>query len=140
MMIAAVFAINLLKQCFLIILCPKVKVFWGQIWRAFKTGNTTYRTTELTNTKMMFGIHTGEKYDLNLLLLLAKWFIWKQSKTDGDLNIRLFLNHLSSYRTVQFCVYNMEGRQEVFRTLWSAIANMMDILSTHVVNIRNEEM
>ena len=114
----------------LIIICPKVKAFWDQIWIAFKRGNITYRATRLTKIKMLFGVNTGENYDLNLFLLLAKWFIWKQSKADGVLSIRLFLNHLSMYESVQSCVYNMMGKKDKFRALWNATANMMNVLNS----------
>ena len=114
----------------LIILCPKVKTFWDQIWRAFRRANIKYRITELTNSKIMFGIHEGGNYDLNLFLLLTKWFIWRQSKNEKDLVIRLYLNHLPSFQRVQSCVYTMEGKRDEFKRMWSATAKMMDMLAS----------
>ena len=63
----------------------------------------------LTDDKILFGVDAGENYDLNLFLLLAKWFVWKQSKSESELNIRLFLLHLPAYQRVQSCVYKMKG-------------------------------
>ena len=118
----------------LIIQCPKVRAFWGQIWGAFKRANFSYRSTTLTDTKIMFGVHTGDDYGLNLFLLLAKWFIWKESKNEGHLGVRHFLLHLSSFHRVQSCVYAMKGESKKFGMLWSATAKMMDSLAATVDN------
>ena len=112
----------------LIIHCSIVKAFWQQIWGAFKRSNAGYQTMDLTSSQIMFGIHTGGHYGLNLFLLLAKWFIWKQSKGERNLSIHEFLNYLSSFRRVQSCVYNMNGHLEEFRKLWCAIGKMTDAL------------
>ena len=63
----------------------------------------------------MFGVNAGGNHDLNLFLLLAKWLIWKQSKSESDLNILMFLLHLSSYQRVQSCVYKMKGELDEFK-------------------------
>ena len=113
----------------LLVDCPKVKTFWDQIWRAFKRGNVLYRTEELTPMKITCGVHRGGEYDLNLFSLLAKWFIWKQSKCESVLTIRLFLLHLANFKRVQACVYSMNGRAEEFTTLWNSIEVMMEVLT-----------
>ena len=114
----------------LIIHCNKVKVFWQQIWGAFKRANVECRIVELTNSQIMFGMHTGGHYDLNLFLLLAKWYIWRQSKSESSLSIHHFLNYLSSFQKVQSCVYTMDGQVEEFRKLWYATAQTMNVLVT----------
>ena len=114
----------------LIIHCRKVREFWGQIWGVFKRANIAYQNTALTDDKLLFGFETGGDYDLNLFfLLLAKWFLWKQSKSEGGLNIHLFLLHLSSYQRVQACVYRMKGESQEFEKLWKATARAMDVLA-----------
>ena len=80
----------------------------------------------------MFGIHSGEDYGLNLFLLLAKWFIWKQSKNEGYLGVRQFVIHLSSFHRVQSCVYAMKDGSEKFGMLWSATAKTIDNLTSTV--------
>ena len=118
----------------LIIHCSKVRAFWGQIWGAFKRANIAYQNTVLTDDKILFGVDAGGNYDLNLFLLLAKWFIWKQSKSESELNIRLFLLHLSAYQRVQSCVYKMKDQLEEFKTLWKATARAIDVLASVTVH------
>ena len=49
-----------------------------------------YNNMELSPRKILFGVDAGKHYDLNLFLLLAKWFIWKQSKNESVVTVRLF--------------------------------------------------
>ena len=114
----------------LFVYCPKVKAFWDSIWRSFKNCNRRYREINLTPCRIMFGVETGKDNDLNLFLLLAKWFIWKRSKNDHDLNIRSFLVHLSLFQKIQSCVYSINGKKEEFSELWKATAKTVDVLQT----------
>ena len=75
--------------------CPKVMLFWDEVWRLFIRCNVQYRVFELTSAKIMFGDSSEKNNGLNLFLLLAKWFLWKQSKSEGPLSLRLFLAHLN---------------------------------------------
>ena len=113
----------------LLVHCPKVKTFWDQIWIAFKRGNRAYRNMDLSPRKIIFGVVSTRECDLNLFLLLAKWFIWKISKNGSVLSIRSFLIHLASFKRVQSCAYNIYGKTEEFRRLWGSTANAINVLS-----------
>ena len=109
--------------------CPKVNAFWVEVWRAFKGCNGAYSHVELSPRKILFGVDSNQSYDLNLFLLLAKWFIWKQSKNESVVTVRLFLMHLRSFYNVQACVYSMNGKAKEFSALWSATAKTVQVLS-----------
>ena len=108
--------------------CPKVKAFWNEVWRVFNRCNEKYKNTELSARLILLGVDLEKKHDLNLFLLLAKLFIWKQSKKESVLSIRLFLIHLESFRSVQSRVYSMNGKSKEFGALWSATANAINAL------------
>ena len=72
--------------------------------------NGAYSHVELSPRKILFGVDSNQSYDLNLFLLLAKWFIWKQSKNESVVTVRLLLVHLRSFYNVQACVYSMNGK------------------------------
>ena len=109
--------------------CPKVRCFWDEIWRAFAESNVAYRNLTLSRQTILYGVDSNKRYDLNLFLLLAKWFIWKQSKSESVVNVQLFLKHLRSFYTVQVCVYSLHGKQREFSLLWSATEKAINKLS-----------
>ena len=108
--------------------CSRVKTFWDIIWRAFKRCNRKYQSTILTPRQIMFGVEKNRYYDLNLFILLAKSFIWKQSKNNNDLSIRMFLKYLMAFRNVQSCVYELNDKKEEFRKLWKATEKTVNAL------------
>ena len=109
--------------------CPKVEAFWDEVWRAFKRGNRSYNNMELSPRKILFGVDSNKHYGLNLLLLLAKSFIWKQSKKGSDVTVRLFLIHLQTFFNVQVGVHRLNDKTEEFSTLWCATAKTIGVLS-----------
>ena len=112
----------------LFVRCSVVKTFWDITWRAFKNSNRKYRTMNLTPRQIMFGFERNGAYDLNLFLLLAKSFIWKQSKNNYNLNIDVFLKQLTSFQNVQACVYKLNDRADEFRKLWKATEKAIEVL------------
>ena len=105
--------------------CPKVEAFWDDVWRAFKRGNQSHNNMELSPRKILFGVDSNKHYGLNLLLLLAKSFIWKQSKKGSDVTVRLFFIHLQTF----FNVHRLNDKTEEFSTLWCATAKTIGVLS-----------
>lgn len=124
----------------LLVQCPKVKAFWDHIWRVFKSCNDKYRTMSLTPRQIMICVEKDGDHDVNLFLLLAKQFIWKQSKNAHALHIPSFVASLVSFQNVQSCVYRLNGKSELFSSMWGATAKTIDRLKTSGISRTNIEM
>ena len=102
--------------------CQKVKAFWS----AFQTWLQSHAniTFNLTIKSALFSGQTKNVL-LNYLLLLARYFIYKNKFTSNNISIQTFINYVKRKYQNERYISKINHKQEAFQSKWAALDNAM---------------
>ena len=125
---------NLCKKCPQTILhlfakCEKVEVFWAELKAYIKS--RTSLDIPINDFDIIFGsLSSHSSIPFNTTYLVAKLYIFRASKSDLHLSLKLFFDYFRSIYLEQEYVAKLESKQDNFVKIWASFNSVFSQLNT----------